>query len=110
MINYSAISSLLQDVAFAKARHPAQNPNCLSSYTAYVMLRLDFSLSHFVMCQDHSSISPPIMILLCGDFQLNLVVNSTHNFVTFPSASGLRKVHSQDGNVQQTFCCGVLWE
>ena len=34
----------------------------------------------------------------CGDFQFGLVVNSTQDFVIFPSSSGLRKMHSQDEN------------
>ena len=38
-------------------------------------------------------------IFICGDFQLSPVVNNTHDLVIFPSTSGLRKMHSQDGNV-----------
>ena len=29
--------------------------------------------------------------IYCGGFELSLVVNSTHDFVIFPSASGLKK-------------------
>ena len=32
---------------------------------------------------------------LCCDFQVSLVLNNTHEFVIFPSASGLGRMHSQ---------------
>ena len=38
----------------------------------------------------------------CGDFQLNLVVNSTHDFVIFLLASSLRKICSQDGRASNS--------
>ena len=38
----------------------------------------------------------------CGDFQLSLVVNSTHDFVIFLLASSLRKICSQDGRASNS--------
>ena len=37
-----------------------------------------------------------------GDFRLSLVVNNTHKFVIFPSASGLGKMCSQDGRARDS--------
>ena len=39
---------------------------------------------------------------ICGDFQRCLVVNSTHDLVIFPSASGLGKMCSQDGRASDS--------
>ena len=38
----------------------------------------------------------------CGDFQLSLVVNNTHDFVIFLLASSLRKICSQDGRASNS--------
>ena len=46
-----------------------------------------------------------------GDFQLSLEVNNTHDLVIFLSASGLRKMHSQDGRASDSERAGrhLLW-
>ena len=41
-------------------------------------------------------------VATCGDFQLSLVVNSTHDFVIFLLASSLRKICSQDGRASNS--------
>ena len=38
----------------------------------------------------------------CDGFQRCLVLNSTHDFVIFPSASGLGKICSQDGRASDS--------
>lgn len=61
------------------------------------------------------SFSIPFGVIYCGDFQLGLIVNSTHDFIIFPSPLASEKCIVRFGgpaiaSEPVNICRAVLWE